>query len=92
MATAIAFLSLLLSIFVYFLSRNHNKKNEELIRHEIELIRVQLQKERKGAKDELKANVSARMFNVGKNNWKISYEENGTGSKCRFTRLCSYAK
>jgi hypothetical protein len=71
MATIIASLSLFLSIVVHFSSRNHNKKNEELIRHEIELIRVQLQKEKKDAKDELKANVSARMFKVGKNNWKI---------------------
>lgn len=71
MAEIIAFLSLLLSVFVYFSSRNYSKKNENLITREVELIRLQIDKELRGRNDKLKANVSARMYNVGKNKWKI---------------------
>jgi hypothetical protein len=72
----ISFLALAVSIYAIWQTKQQADKSDRLTEQEIELVRQQLATNRQTAAQQRQANISARMFNEGKN-WKVKIYNSG---------------
>lgn len=66
-----ALAALVLSIIAIWQTRSAQKSQEGLTTREIQLVRHQLADYEKAERAEKEANVSARLYKVGKSDWKL---------------------
>lgn len=75
--TVIALVALLISGLAYRQSIRQSSLTDRLTEREIELVRQQLATNFQAALQEKKALVSARMFKIGRNEWKVRVYNSG---------------
>ena len=76
-AEAIAAISILVSIIALFVTLKSTRASERLSEREIELVRFQLGKAQKEVENERKAEVSARLYKVERNTWRLKVFNTG---------------
>ncbi len=84
LADVIAFLALLVSIFALYQNHKTNQRQARLMEMEIKLNQFLIQKEEDDFISKQTADIKARYFKIGSNNYRLRIWNDGLGTVLNF--------